>query len=147
MKNMVAFLFIFILFAGVSFFSNVTLPMGEAKSAAFISSDQFEGFETIKNGNDYIIKVYDDIKEFYLKNEEFIKGFNLYFQSLNIKDFAKKLNAQIYQTHDVEGMIMYYGYTNMYKNFEMVGGKKVNIQIAIKEDETIVGFPLILTGF
>ena len=147
MKNMVAFLFIFILFPGVSFFCNFTLPMGEAKSAAFVSSDQFEGFETIKNGNDYIIKVYDDIKEFYLKNEEFIKGFNLYFQSLDNKDFAKKLNAQIYQTHDVEGMIMYYGYTNMYKNFEMVGGKKVNIQIAVKEDETIVGFPLILTGF
>ena len=147
MKNMVAFLFIIILFAGVSFFFFFSLSVGEAKSVAFFFSDLFEGFETIKNGNNYIIKVYDDIKEFYLKNEEFIKGFNLYFQSLDIKDFAKKLNAQIYQTHDVEGMIMYYGYTNMYKNFEIVGGKKVNIQIAVKEDETIVGFPIILRGF
>lgn len=147
MKKMIVFFIICILLIGVSFFTNLGTSLDSAKCAAFVINEKIEGYESIQNGNDSIIKVYSNIQDFYTKYKKNIKGFNLYFETFDLTLFAKNLNAQIYRSHNVEGMEMYYGYTNMYGEWKNVNGKKVNIQIAIKDNETIVGFPLILTGF
>ena len=109
--------------------------------------ERLEGYDYIQNGEQFIIEVYSDIESFYAMRSQDIIGFNLYFQSLDINDFAKSVNGQIFKRQSVEGIEIYEGYTNSYKDFRYVGGQKINIQIAVKEKEVIVGFPLILTGF
>lgn len=44
-------------------------------------------------------------------------------------------------------MKILYGYKNDFSDFRFIDGKKINVQIAWAENETIVGFPLIMTGF
>ena len=146
MKNLIVFFLIVSLFA-ILYFQSPSLPFEEASNACFVVDKEIEGFDQIKNGNEYLTQVYEDFENFYNLYTENIKGFNLYFKSLDINQFAKKINGQIYQSQSVENIEMYYGYTAMFKDFRYLQGRKVNVQIAVKENEVIVGFPLILTGF
>ncbi len=146
MKNLIVFFLIVSLFAFL-YFQSPSLSFDEACSACFVVEKEVEGFDQIKNGNDFLVQVYEDFENFYNSYNEIIKGFNLYFTSLEIDQFAKKVNGQIYQSQSVENIDIYYGYTSMFKDFRYLQGRKVNIQIAVKENEVIVGFPLILTGF
>ena len=108
--------------------------------------EKVEGYDYVQNGDEYIVEVYSDIERFYQKYSDQIKGFNLYF-SENVEQIIQTLSGQIYRSQDVEGMKIYYGYTNLYNDFRYVSGKKINVQIAEQEKQVIVGFPLILTGF
>ena len=148
MKSLIALLFLpLTLFVFCYFDLSPSLPMGNATRASFVMENSLEGYDYIQNGEQFIIDVYSDIESFYAIRSQDIIGFNLYFQTLDINDFANSVNGQIFKRQSVEGIEIYEGYTNCYKDFRYVGGQKINIQIAVKEKEVIVGFPLILTGF
>ena len=38
-------------------------------------------------------------------------------------------------------------FINIYKEFEFIDGKKINVQLAKTDDNWVLGFPMILTGF
>ena len=147
MKNLVAFSFLSILLFVFCYFDfSPSLPFSSAVRASFVLKQQVEGYDYVQNGDEYIVEVYSDIESFYQKYSDKIKGFNLYF-SENAEQIIQTLSGQIYRSQDVEGMKIYYGYTNLYNDFRYVSGKKINVQIAEQENQVIVGFPLILTGF
>lgn len=147
MKNVIAFLFLgVLLFVFYYFDFTPPLPFNSAERASFVLQQKVDGYDYVRNGDDYIIEVYSDIQSFYEKYSDKIKGFNVYF-SHNAEWFIKNFQGQIYRTQDIEGMKIYYGYTNLYNDFRYVSGKKINVQIAEQEDQIVVGFPLILTGF
>lgn len=147
MKNLVAFLFLTVLLLVFCYFDfSPTLPFDNAARASFVLEEKVEGYDYVQNGDEYIVEVYSDIERFYQKYSDQIKGFNLYF-SENVEQIIQTLSGQIYRSQDVEGMKIYYGYTNLYNDFRYVSGKKINVQIAEQEKQVIVGFPLILTGF
>lgn len=147
MKNLVAFLFLTVLLLTFCYFDfSPVLPFDNAARASFVLEEKVEGYDYVQNGDEYIVEVYSDIERFYQKYSDQIKGFNLYF-SENVEQIIQTLSGQIYRSQDVEGMKIYYGYTNLYNDFRYVSGKKINVQIAEQEKQVIVGFPLILTGF
>ena len=147
MKNLVAFLFLTVLLLVFCYFDfSPALPFDNAARASFVLEEKVEGYDYVQNGDEYIVEVYSDIERFYQKYSDQIKGFNLYF-SENVEQIIQTLSGQIYRSQDVEGMKIYYGYTNLYNDFRYVSGKKINVQIAEQEKQVIVGFPLILTGF
>ena len=147
MKNLVAFLFVTVLlFVFCCFDLSPKLPFSLATRASFVLDQKVEVFDNVQNGEPYIVEVYSDIENFYRSHSDKIQGFNLYF-SQSVKQVMQNLPGQFYQSQDVEGMQVFYGYTNLYDDFRYVAGKKINVQIAQQQNQVIVGFPLILTGF
>ena len=63
------------------------------------------------------------------------------------EEVEKKLGVQVVKIENVEEMQIVYGYTNLYSGFVYIDGKQSNVQIVKKGEQTIAGFPLILSGF
>lgn len=61
--------------------------------------------------------------------------------------FEKLFNYSLIYGSAVENCETYYAYTNKYKDFIIVNGKKINAQLAKTESGWILGFPTIITGF
>ena len=149
MKILITILFLPILLFSISYFStDITIPMQNVNSVCFIVDKDFEGLDCIKNGDQYILTIYSDFENFYKTNKNNIKGFNLYFdKNFNINDFCKQIHASTFKGKSIDENQILYGYTNEYNDFRYVDGKKINMQIVINENEIVVGFPLILSGF
>ena len=77
-----------------------------------------------------------------------IEGLNFYFDKNTPFSFFEDNVDFIYKSDGkVNGYDIYYGYTVKYKDFLNINNKKVNFQLVNTQDEWIMGFPLILTGF
>lgn len=69
--------------------------------------------------------------------------------SLSPKEIVEKLDATIVskQTLKNENLEIYYCFVENVSSFVVENGKKINLQIANNGEFSIVGFPLILTGY
>lgn len=72
--------------------------------------------------------------EFYLKNISLSK----------LKDILDFTTLKIQTLNET---IIVYGYSSFYTDYIYMDNKRVNVQLAIKNDDIIAGFPLIVTGF
>ena len=95
-----------------------------------------------QNGNNYYYEI-NDIDS--LKEYDYI-GVNFYFDKTNLSKLLSSF-SNIYRGKVVGTYDIYYGYSVNFKDSVKVDGKKVNVQIVRTENEIIVGFPLILTGY
>lgn len=59
----------------------------------------------------------------------------------------ESFDIKIIKTEEIEGLNVLYGYTNMYNDFIYIDGKQSNVQLVQNQNEIIVGFPIILSGF
>ena len=66
---------------------------------------------------------------------------------LEVGAAIKLLNAKVVRTEYINNVTVIYAQTNLIHKNVLVGGEKVNLQFAIKEDSCIIGWPLILGGF
>ena len=64
----------------------------------------------------------------------------------SIDKISAELNISIFKTQNDIYTIMY-GYTPILPNYLYCGGYKMNVQIVIKQDSIIIGYPAIYTGF
>ena len=76
-----------------------------------------------------------------------IKGIQFYLSDVGIEDIIARVNGQIVETSQVGDLKIYYAYSPYYDDCVFVNDKKINMQIAEKEEKIVVGFPLILTGY
>lgn len=77
-----------------------------------------------------------------------VVGESIIIKNCEIGDAIKTLKAKVVKTESLEdGTIVIYGHTNLIDDKVQVSGNSVNIQIATKEDRTIIGWPLILGSF
>lgn len=67
--------------------------------------------------------------------------------SNNLDYITKKLRLQIIEKSSTENGFVVVGYSPMFSNFIVSGNKKINVQIAIKNNSALIGYPLILHGF
>ena len=69
--------------------------------------------------------------------------------SLTPKEIIKKLGAKVIskQRLENENLEIFYCFVENVSNFVVENGKKINLQIANNGEFSIVGFPLILTGY
>lgn len=72
--------------------------------------------------------------QFYLKNQDLTA----------LKKMIKY--KSIFQTN-LENMTVYCGYSPYGQESVCVDGQKINMQIAVRESDVVVGFPIILTGY
>ena len=76
-----------------------------------------------------------------------IDGASIKTDSYNIEEKLNLLNAKkvhYFTDGEVEN---YYFFSEKVHNFEIIDGKKVNIHIAVKKGEVVVGSPVIYYGY
>ena len=80
--------------------------------------------------------------------KDYIIGESITVKNLEVSSAIKTLNSRVIKTEYLEdNMIIIYAYSNLIKDSVDLFGRKVNLQIAIKGDETTIGWPLILGSF
>lgn len=147
MKRVIGFFVAVILLIGVCVFKENDYALFNGFSRIIVVSEQEQLYQNyLINGNQYYY-IFDenaDVKQ--LLKQNFI-SYNFYFSSdFNIEKLMSNLDFY-YQGGDVEGYKLYYGYYCDFNEFRYVDGKKVNIQIALTQNEIVVGLPLITTGY
>ncbi len=151
MKRIVVFIVAVVALICPLFAGNVSFNEKNAVKVCFISHEEIEmpdEVEIVKNGNQFYYtfagEKYGQMKSLFKKFD----GVNFYYQSgTKEEELIKTHNISSYYFSEVEGMKILYGYKNDFSDFRFIDGKKINVQIAWAENETIVGFPLIMTGF
>ena len=68
-------------------------------------------------------------------------------EAFNLNAFLTEFNAQDVLEEDVCDRTIIYAYSNKLSNYVYVQGKKVNLQIAICDDDVRIGYPLIMGAF
>ena len=77
-----------------------------------------------------------------------IVGESMVLKNYEVGKILDDLNAKLIKTESLEdGTNIIYAYSDLIKNQVECGRSKVNIQIAVKENCVIVGWPLILGSF
>ena len=75
-------------------------------------------------------------------------GESLVIYNLELDSALKNLNANVVKTEYLDdGTVVIYAHTNLINKTEKVGGKRINLQIAHKNDRFVIGWPLILGSF
>lgn len=100
-------------------------------------------------GSGYI--VFDDIEnaQSLVKNSKKIYGQSVCFEGTtdNYFELLKDLRLKECFVENIENIKVFYGFSNKLKDFTVVNGEKVNIQVAYREGKITVGTPLILGSF
>lgn len=92
--------------------------------------------------------IYLDEKEIEKRNDiKDILGYILYLKNSNTDYITKKLQMLILNEENIEDKKVLYGYTPFYKDSVYIQNKKVNVEMILDQDEIIVGFPMILSGY
>jgi len=77
-----------------------------------------------------------------------VVGESMVVNNLEVGDALKVLNAKVVKTEVLEdGTTVIYAFTNLIKEKVSVSSKYVNLQVATKDDRTVIGWPLILGSF
>ena len=78
-----------------------------------------------------------------------IIGESIYFNNLEVGDAIKKLKAKIKFTEyiDEQNLTIIYAYTNLISKNEIVNNIKINLQISVCDEYSIIGWPLIYGSF
>ena len=138
MKRLLVLFFLFMLLFVLNVNSGLTLFdvfADDAQSFYIISGLGVGGNSLNFNGNNYVSTI----------NKTDVKTKN--YADKN-KDFViRKLNLNLVQESSCGSVKEVLGYTHKFKNYVLVNGCKVNVQISESDVGIMVGYPLILQGF
>lgn len=153
MKKMIAFFILIVFLVGLSVFksNNFDLLKGYEKIIV-VSENVYSKLDEnpIKNGNQYIHSLEKEKGKYFLNNiDKFdILGLSFYFNNnFKLSQFNKEFDYTLSNPSILEEYKIYYGYYEKYDDYRLIDGKKINVQLVETQNEWIVGFPLILTGF
>ena len=80
--------------------------------------------------------------------DDHIIGESMTIENLEVGAALQSLNARVVKTEYLEdGTVVIYAYSSLINDEVNVFGKQVNLQIATKNERTIIGWPLILGSF
>ena len=134
----------------------VILPKGDifdipnAKACIMLTSAEKaikEELDFVDSGADAVVE-FEDIskaKDCYQKLSP--KSIIFTFDSQNVQKAQDFLSISSSSIQNLENMTIIYGYTSKFNDSVMIDGKKVNVQIVIKQSEALIGFPLIMIGY
>ncbi len=111
------------------------------------NSDIFAKEEVVKNGSQFYYILSREEAEDNVKTFDEIDGVVLYLENSNVEKIASYYHISYHQGKDIEDYKIYYGYTPRYSKFQFINGRKINAQIVVGNEQIILGFPMILTGF
>lgn len=150
MKKLIVFMVLVLFVTLTAFVKNKENPLFDCdnveKVCVITENSGASGENVIDCGNkDFVYLSKEDGKKFVCSNK--VAGLQFYIENMELNDLLNLLNADIIDTQYVENIQVVYAYSPYYQGNVVMENKKVNLQIALKGDEIIAGFPLILTGF
>lgn len=149
MKKIIVFIILLSTLTSLSFFHKEfkLLDLKGINKVCFVSDEKFGNFDVMNCGDKYFnFCSLEEAK----KNLDKIKNssaIQLYFDQKNLKDFLKEIKCEDFQKNYADGFVILYGWSPYFDKFVYVDNKKINVEIALKDDKMIAGFPAILTGF
>lgn len=147
MKRFVAFLFLIGLFALVAVAPSEAIVSADRVCVVAGESIDLQEAQVVQTSGAYYITLPINKLEQAKEQLKSIKGYVYYFNNnINRSKFNSFFDFK-FKESKVGDIVVWTGYTSSYKDYRIVNGKKVNIQLAFTKDEVIVGYPLILTGF
>ena len=125
-----------------------------------LSGVKYENDFTLLNyfSGEYVVYTSEDVEGsgvdlgFCYMNTEPVKnhvvGESVKVRNLEVGKALSTLNARVVNTEYLENdLTVIYAYTNLIKEKVEVSGNLVNLQIAMREDYVIIGWPLILGSY
>ena len=70
-----------------------------------------------------------------------------YFSSVTLEKILNFLKASKVSEENLDDLTVINAYTPLYAGCVYVQNKKVNVQIAIRDDRIVAGFPVLLSGY
>lgn len=153
MKKLIVFILILCCIASTAFVKVETNPLfslSGVEKVCFISSQKYESvdLECVENGDKFFnFCTLENAKENLSEYQKYMDGMQFYLKNSSYEALKNRLKIELVSVQEVDGMKIYCGYTPYVQFNILLNDKKVNIQIAEKADEIVVGFPLILTGY
>lgn len=154
MKRIIAFLILAALGCALTFAGEDSFFIQQGLERVTFVSKQLCEFEEdaevkiIQSGNHFYISTSPENAQRVGEKLSQVSGYVLYYdKTIDKEELLSALLDFRGEESIVEGTKVVTGYTSHFKDFRVLNGKKVNVQIAFTEDNIVVGFPLILTGF
>ena len=152
MKRMIAFLFLMISLICFAFFKDdfSTCASLNYYQISLISKENYSDLSqySLQNGNQfYYTLAREDAVKLRLENYD-LDGI-VYFLDENF-DVGKFLNSSefFYQGQSLDnGYEIYYGYDRDFDDAINLNGKKINFQLVVRENDILIGIPLVLIGY
>ena len=117
------------------------------EQVCLISEKDF-GFDSQYSGDKvFNFCSYEKAKEIYNDIKEDLEGIQFYFKTFDEEKFYKKFRANVISKSQIEDIEIVYGYSPCFEKVIFVDGKKQNFQLIRNQEWTILGFPIILTGY
>lgn len=76
-----------------------------------------------------------------------VKGESVTYSGDRYQEFVQKYAARLLFEERLDGVVSYYLYSPRLVGFVRLNGKRVNLQIAVGSEQTVVGTPLIFGGW
>ena len=150
MKKLMYFLFAMSLIAGSvalpKSFSNQNIDFKSAVVVTDLQTAEKIGKPFVLNGEDAIIKVESDSFLNILENYD-AKAIMFNLDESEFESMSNQLRLQTISKIEIEDMAVEYSYTPLYSKSFISDGKKINAEIVRKNNEVVVGFPTIATGY
>lgn len=149
---MIVFFISIVFLIGLTQFKGNFISFADCQKIVVVSSEVYEKLDQdpIKNGGDYYHVLIGTKREEFESNirQYNYKGLVLYYdQSFLLDYFKKTYSFNFTNPSRIDDYQIYYGYTSSYRDFRIVDGKKINVQLVKNNEGWIVGMPMILTGF
>lgn len=148
MKKLLVFILIAIFISCTGFVKNSINPLfSVADKVCLIVDNGSLGYgEIINSGSvDFVYMTAEEGQK--AINEVKTQGVEFYLSSMTAEEILSLLKADVVGESELQGLKLIYAYSPYYQDCILQNGKKVNVQIAAKDDLVVVGFPIILTGY
>lgn len=152
MKRIIVFLLIvFILIIGFYYTKNENNNNLNFDKITFISTKYYPQLKeySCKNGNQYYYSFNKSQSQVYQNIElNNIDGIVYYLNpSFDVNKYLKNLDFY-YQGGNLDnGYKIFYGYDGNIKDNIFIDGKKINTQVVVRNNDILIGNPIILTGY
>jgi hypothetical protein len=155
MKNIFSFIFIFVLIALTFLFYDSKklafdfFTQGECEfvvSSANSNIDLPPEVKVVKNGTHYMITAPSSLSRFLYNRLVEVKGMTFY-TTQSLQSVVERLNVKYFKGEEIEGARHYYGFCKSFSDFVFISGKKVNIHFVEKQNQLIIGLPIILGSY
>lgn len=84
-----------------------------------------------------------DFSKDYLSDGEF----KVFKNGYNYTELLSLYSAKEIKKEELNGVTTYYYYSPKIAKTEVISGKRVNLQVAVSKDQTVIGTPLIYYGY
>ena len=139
MKKMIDFFILIILLFCISFIKNNNFNCLENYEKIIVVSNQIYDYldlNPIKNGNEFYHVLTKENADDFLENINLYdyNGISFYYDlESNFDDFNKCFNYTLSDPSYIDNYKIYYGFYDEYKDFRIVNGKKINVQLVKTE--------------